>query len=45
MKKRLAVIGPSAVLFSAGEGITVQRYTLRLAGTRGKMVSVKYNMR
>ncbi|EHM43988.1 hypothetical protein HMPREF0372_02892 [Flavonifractor plautii ATCC 29863] len=36
MKKRLAV-GPSAVLYSAREGITGQRYTLRLAGARGKM--------
>ncbi len=39
MKKRLAV-GPSAVLYSAREGITGQRYTLRLAGTRGKMEKI-----
>jgi hypothetical protein len=32
--------GPSAVLYSAREGITGQRYTLRLAGTRGKMEKI-----
>ena len=32
--------GPSAVLYSAGEGITGQRYTLRLAGARGKMEKI-----
>ena len=32
--------GPSAVLYSAGEGVTGQRYTLRLAGARGKMEKI-----
>ncbi len=31
-EKRLAVIGPSAVLYSAREGIIALRYSLRLAG-------------
>ena len=40
MKKRLAVIGPSAVSYSAGEGIIALRYSLRLAGGRGKIEKI-----